>query len=127
MKRIFQVSLFVLSMLAAVSCSKEYEEKYDSIYRTDAEGNEVPRMFTWYDIASSTGTLPIVIYYSGSWTVDFAEEPGWAYLDRKSGTGVSYIHVGYLQNNTGNNRSLLLKLSCDNGETLDITINQATV
>lgn len=127
MKRIFQLSFIALSMLAVVSCGKEYEEKYMSIYRTDAEGNEVPRMFTWYDITSSTGTLPIVIYYSGSWTVDFAEEPGWAYLDRTSGSGVSYIHVGYLQNNTGNNRSLLLKLSCDNGETLGITINQATV
>lgn len=114
-------------MFSISSCSKDYVEEYNSIYRTDAEGNTVPRMFTWYDVTSSTGTLAIAIYYSGSWTISFAEEPDWAYLDKTSGEGVQYIHVGYLQNNTGNNRSLLLKLSCDNGESLDITINQATV
>lgn len=127
MKRIIKL-LFALSLLAAApSCSKDYEERYDSIFRTDFDGNKVPIMFTWYDVNSSTGTLAIVIYYSGGWTVGFADDPDWAYIDRTSGHGVHYIHVGYLQNGTGADRSLLLKLRCDNGEELEITINQATV
>lgn len=125
MKRLLTILTVIAGLIVAWSCSKDYVETYDTLFRTDAEGNSVPRMFTWYDVTSSTGTLAIVVYYSGEWTVNFADEPDWAYLDKTGGKGVQYIHVGYLQNNSSNTRALLLKLNCDNGESLDITINQA--
>lgn len=127
MKRLLTLILVALLGAFAASCEKAYEESYHSLFRTDEAGNRVPRMFTWYDVTSATGTLAIPIYYSGKWTVQFAEDSSWAYLDRTEGTGIVTIHVGYLQNDTGAMRSLILRLTCDNSETLDITINQASV
>ncbi|MBR0247191.1 MAG: BACON domain-containing protein [Bacteroidales bacterium] len=127
MKRQLVILLTVFLGVFAISCSKTYEETYPSLFRTDEAGNRVPRMFTWYDISSASGTLAIPIYYSGNWQIRFAEESTWAYLDRNSGTGVVPLHVGYLQNSTGATRTLILKLTCDNGELLDITIIQPSV
>ena len=126
MKRITGI-LIVFFLSLAASCSKAYEENYDSLFRTDAEGRQVPRMFTSYDLTSATGKLPVTVYYSGNWNLHFAEESSWAYLDRTEGKGVITIHVVYLQNDSGLGRSLTLKLECDNGESLDIGINQVSI
>lgn len=112
-------------MLLSSACSKEYVENYDTIYRTDKDGNQVCRMFTEYSFGSSTASHAMIIYYSGNWTIDFTEPVDWAYVDRTSGSGVTYIHVGLLQNDSGNARSAVLRLTCDNGETADITITQS--
>lgn len=116
--------LMVFVLLMSVSCSKDYVEEYSSIYRTDKDGNKVCMMFTSYDFGSSTDTHAMVIYYSGKWSVDFVDPVGWAYLDRTSGEGVTFLHVGLLEND-GAERMAVIRLTCDNGETADITITQS--
>ena len=120
------VKYIMLSMIIILaSCSKDYVEDYSSIYRTDKDGNKICRMFTSYDFGSSTATHAIVIYYSGKWEIDFVEPVDWAYVDRTAGEGVTFLHVGLLQND-GTERMAVLRLKCDNGETADITITQAS-
>ena len=58
--------------------------------------------------------------------MEFTEDVDWAYLDRNSGSGVTYIHVGVLQNDSGAERTAVIRLTCDNGETADISITQAS-
>lgn len=116
----------VILLLGAVSCSKEYVEEYSTIYRTDKDGNKVCRLFTEYNVNAATASHAMVIYYSGNWTVEFTEDVDWAYLDRNSGSGVTYIHVGVLQNDSGAERTAVIRLTCDNGETADISITQAS-
>ena len=116
----------MLSMIIILaSCNKDYVEDYSSIYRTDKDGNKICRMFTSYDLGSSTATHAMVIYYSGKWEIDFVEPVDWAYVDRTVGEGVMFLHVGLLQND-GAERMAVLRLKCDNGETADITITQAS-
>lgn len=122
MKNIFRILLLVLIL---ASCDKAYEESYPSLYRTDKDGNEVPIMFTNYEITAPTGELAIVVYYSGKWTASFTSETDWAYIDREQGEGIKFLHLGYLRNDSGNNRSLILRIDADNGENLEITITQA--
>ena len=112
-------------MFVLASCSKDYVEDYSSIYRIDEDGNKICRMFTSYDFGSSTATHAMVIYYSGKWEIDFVEPVDWAYVDRTVGEGVTFLHVGLLQND-GAERMAVLRLKCDNGETADITITQAS-
>lgn len=123
MRFVKYIMFSLLSVLA--SCSKEYVEDYSSIYRTDKDGNKICRMFTSYDYNSSTATHAMVIYYSGKWEIDFVESVDWAYVDRTAGEGVTFLHVGLLQND-GAERMAVLRLKCDNGETADITITQAS-
>lgn len=116
----------VVTLLSVCSCEKRFEEHYESIYRTDADGNQVARMITSYKVQSDNGSLPIIVTYSGSWKVSFTQACTWAYLDRNSEHGVRYFHVGYLRNDSGQTRSVTVKLECDNGESLEIEINQAS-
>lgn len=125
MKRIINITISALVLLALASCSKEYVEDYSTIYRTDKDGNKVCRLFTSYDFGSSTASHAMVIYYSGEWEIDFVEPVDWAYLDRTSGKGVTFLHVGVLENE-GSERMAVLRLKCDNGEVADITITQSS-
>ena len=124
MMRFAKYLIFSL-LFVFVCCSKDYVEDYSSIYRTDMDGNKICRMFTSYDFGSSTATHAMVIYYSGKWEIDFVESVDWAYIDRPAGEGVTFLHVGLLQND-GAERMAVLRLKCDNGETADITITQAS-
>lgn len=124
-RRIFVLLISILALSVLSSCEPRFEEYYGSIYRTDAEGNMVPLMVTSYKVRSDNGSLPILVTYSGSWTVSFTDSCPWAYLDRSSERGVKYFHVGYLRNDSPQERNVTVKLSCDNGETLEIAINQA--
>lgn len=114
------------ALLSVSSCEKKFEENYPSIFRTDAQGDKVALMTTSYNVQSDNGSLPILVTYSGSWTISFTEPCTWAYLDRPEGRGVKYFHVGYLRNDSGEARTVTVKLVCDNGETLEIAINQAS-
>ena len=124
MLRFVKYLMFFL-LFISVSCSKEYVEDYSSIYRTDKDGNKICKLFTSYDFGASTATHAMVIYYSGKWEVDFVESVDWAYIDRMSDEGITFLHVGLLQND-GAERMAVLRLKCDNGETADITITQAS-
>lgn len=125
MKKLINMTMSALLLFALTSCSKEYVEDYSTIYRTDKDGNKVCRLFTSYDFGYSTGSHAMVIYYSGEWTIDFVDPVDWAYIDRPAGKGVTFIHVGVLENE-GAERMAVLRLKCDNGEEADITITQSS-
>ena len=105
------VKYLMLSMMfVLVSCSKDYVEEYSSIYCTDEDGNKTCRMFTSYDFGASTATHAMIIYYSGKWEVDFVEPVDWAYIDRTVGEGITFLHVGLLQNDGVERMALLTML-----------------
>lgn len=129
------ISTLALACCLFSSCSKVYEEKWDSIYYTDQYGDKVCRLYTSYKLSNDSTnsytdfpfSLPIAIYYSGSWKAELTSECDWGFIDKTSGEGVHYIHFTYLQNNTGALRYVILRITCDNGETADITLSQDTL
>lgn len=120
-------------MLAgASSCTKAFQENWDSIYYTDEYGDKVCRLYSNYQLTNDSTaqyydipfSLPILICYNGAWKVELTEECDWGFIDRGEGRGAHYIHFTYLQNKTGEKRYAIIRVTCDNGETADITLTQ---
>ncbi|MCQ2183935.1 MAG: hypothetical protein MJY62_00805 [Bacteroidales bacterium] len=128
------ISLLSIGCLAA-SCSKVYQEKWDSLYYIDEFGDKICRLQSTYQLTNDSTDenydipfqLPIAIYYSGTWKAEILGECNWAFLDRTSCTGVHYLHLAYLQNFTGETRYTTIKITCDNGESAEITLTQESL
>ena len=123
MKKTFIIAL-ILGLLS--SCSKPYEERYDSLYYDNPyTGERCSRMFTSYELTAIGDAVAIVVYYSGEWTAALPEDCGWAYITRTAYEGVKTMHFVY-STNDGEERSTVLTIKADNGETLDITFTQSS-
>lgn len=136
MKRIITITLSLLMLgLFFPSCSKPYEETWDSLYYIDGYGDRICRLYSSYELNNDSTSeltdfpfsLPIAIYYSGSWTAELVDDCDWGFLDRSSCSGVHYLHFNYLQNFTGETRSAIIRITCDNGEKADITLIQESL
>lgn len=120
-------AIIILAMvLGAASCTKPYEEVYDSLYYTNPyTGVVTSHMFTSYDLGAIGDAVALVVYYSGSWTASLPDDCDWAYLTRTAYTGVKTMHFVY-STNDGPARETVLTITADNGETLDITFSQSS-
>ena len=108
-------------MIAAVmavslsSCVRDFEERYDTLALDS----------TQYELLSKGGSLMIMVYYSGSWTVSMLEEGvDWAYLTEESGKGIDAFRFRY-DAFEGSVRTVTLKVECDNGDTAEIVLTQS--
>lgn len=121
-----------IAMISATSCAKIYVEKWDSLYYTDEYGQKQCRMLTNIKLNNDPGStmtedpfsMPIAVYYSGKWTAVLKDGCTWGFLDRNDGEGVHYLHFIYMKNDSGQSRSAIMTISCDNGESVDITLYQ---
>jgi hypothetical protein len=124
MKKILNVLLFLSVVFMAGSCSESYTFGHDNLFYTGPDGETYCRMVQKYNLSSASGKLPILLSYSGSWDASIVEEDiDWAFIDRTSGNGTGYIRLFYTTN-TGDKRTLTLRLACDNGENVEITVTQ---
>lgn len=129
--------IFIMAFLGcfAASCAKEYVEKWDSLYYVDEYGDKICRLYSTYELTNDSTSenydipfqLPIAIYYSGRWEAELVGGCDWGFLDRSSCNGVHYLHFSYLQNFTGGVRYATIKITCDNGETAEITLTQESL
>lgn len=136
MKRfyIIIISLLAVGCLAA-SCTKIYKERWSSLYYVDEYGDKICRLQSTYELTNDSTNenydipfqLPIAIYYSGTWNAEILGDCKWAFLDRSSCTGVHYLHFTYLQNFTGETRQAIIRITCDNGESAEITLIQESL
>ncbi len=135
MKKLQYYAAVLVTLCCTASCSERYAETWDSLYYTDQYGERVCRMYETYTLNNDSDgsntdfpfSQPIAVYYSGSWTAEIVTECGWGYVDRAGGKGVHYIHFTYLQNSTGEERYAILRIKCDNGESVDITLTQKSI
>ncbi len=110
--RRFVIAILCALMFAA-SCQTAYRDEYPHL-RVDR---------TYLKIPSDAGSIAIMVYYSGSWTAALDEECDWASLDRRSGSGISAIHLEFGQNLL-EARETSLTLSGGADEPVTITITQ---
>ena len=116
MKTIYKFAILLLSLLAVPSCMEKCEEHYGNLALN----------FTEYKLDAAGGSLMITVYYSSEWTASFEQEPDWAYITRSRGKGVTQLRVVY-EPAASEARTLLLDISCDNGDTATITMKQAGI
>ena len=115
MKNILTYMMILMASVSLMSCSMEYEEKYDSLALNSLE----------YKLLSDGGSLMITVYYSGAWTVSMLEEDvDWGYLTRDRGTGVEPFRFRY-DASVGAQRTVTLKIECDNGDAAEIVLTQS--
>ena len=112
------------ALCLASACDDRFEERYDSLFWTDAEGASHSYMTTGYELGWEEGTLPLTVYYSGRWTAALSDGDGWASVDTPSGNGVGWLHISYRNNRNGKERTATVAISCANGERVDITLRQ---
>lgn len=124
MKKILKVLFFLSVVFTTASCSESYTFGHDDMFYTGPDGETYCYMVQKYNLSSSSGKLPIMLSYTGSWEASIVEnDVNWAFIDRTSGNGTGYIRLFYTTN-TGDKRTLTLRLSCDNGENVEITVTQ---
>ena len=70
------------------------------------------------------GKLLILVDYSGQWEIELDPQTTWAFLDRTNGKGQEYVRLCYDGNTTASERQAFVTLSCDNVETVDISVIQ---
>ena len=113
-----------MALGAVSSCTKPYVEQYDSLYYTNPyTGEQCSHMFTDYELSAIGDAVALVVYYSGGWTASLPEDCDWAYITRTAYEGVKTMHFVY-STNDGPERSTVLTISTDNGETLEVTFTQ---
>lgn len=135
MKKIISIIALALLCAGISSCDKRYEENYDSIYFYDSYGQRHCRMIENYTLNNSSSSKgsedpfvkSICVYYSGHWTVEIEGHCDWAYLSKSEGTGVHYFNFCYEQNATGESRTAVILLSCDNDDELEINLTQESL
>lgn len=135
MKRNIIIIILIAAGCLAASCTKIYQEQWNSLYYLDEYGDKICRLQSTYELTNDSTSdnydipfqLPIAIYYSGSWTAEIVGGCNWGFLDRSSCTGVHYLHFSYLQNFTGSTRQATIRITCDNGESADITLIQESL
>lgn len=128
MKKYLYIIASALLLSVAASCDRPFNEQWDSLYYTDEEGARICRLIQEYKLKNDgSEALAIAVYYSGTWTVEFVDEPDWAFIREAKNTGVHYFHVDYAPNETGTIRYVTLRINCDNGETCDIDLSQESM
>lgn len=113
MKRSLVFLLLSLTLLVAAGCTRAYQDTYEHL-RVDR---------TLLIIPAEEGTIPIMVYYSGSWKAALDETCDWASLDATAGSGITAIHLHY-QDNILTARETVLTLSNDKDDPVTITITQ---
>ncbi len=102
-----------LALLFAAGCTHAYKDTYDHL-RVDR---------TLLKLPAEEGTIPIMVYYSGSWHAALDETCDWADLDASSGSGITAIHLHYMENIL-TARETALTLSNGKDDPVIITITQ---
>ena len=115
MKRFLAYMIVAMMSVSMTSCVRDFEERYDRLALDS----------TQYKLLPKGGSLMIMVYYSGSWTVSMMEEGvDWAYLTEESGKGIDAFRFRY-DPSEGTARTVTLKVECDNGDTADIVLTQS--
>jgi hypothetical protein len=123
MKNIFYLVSVLFAALVLSSCEKE-TAGYDTLYGVGPDGQTYCRIPQLYNIAKVGGKLLILVDYSGQWEIELDPQTTWAFLDRTNGKGQEYVRLCYDGNTTASERQAVVTLSCDNGETVDISVIQ---
>ncbi len=123
MKKILYMMSVLFAALLMGSCQKE-PAGYDSLYRVGPDGEKYCLLPQLYKIAKVGDRLLILVDYSGAWEVSLDEQTDWAFLDRTSGHGQEYVRLCYNGNNTTSERTATVTITCDNGESVAISIIQ---
>ena len=118
MKNIFYLVSVLFAALVFSSCEKE------NLYGVGPDGQTYCRIPQLYNIGKVGGKLLILVDYPGQWEVSLDQQTTWAFLDRTNGKGLEYVRLCYDGNTTASERQAVVTLSCDNGETVDISVIQ---
>ena len=111
MKRLIifiSAALFLLG-----SCNSKFEESYPQLKIDLAE----------YTLELSGGRFMVYVYYDGAWTMTLPVNVTWARIENGSGNGVGYSYVVY-DMGIPQERSTVVTVTADNGQTATFTINQ---
>lgn len=123
MKKLIQILIVMSAVLMPFGCSERFEHEYDSLYYMGPDTTEYCHMPLKYSLSSSSGKLPVLVTYSGSWDASLDSLTDWAFLDRKSGDGIGYIRMFYTSN-PDTLRTTAITLVCDNGDEAQIIVEQ---
>ncbi|MBQ6688021.1 MAG: Ig domain-containing protein [Bacteroidales bacterium] len=108
---------FIILISAALcllnSCNGKFEESYDSLKLDMSE----------YELLLEGGRFMVYVYYNGSWTMELPSDVTWARIEEGSGTGIGYAYVVY-DMGIPEDRSAVVTVTADNGETATFTISQ---
>lgn len=133
MKKIINILSALLVLAGVFSCEKPYEDRYDSLFYYDEEGQQYCRMQENYTLNNNPEShtqcevafsKPICVYYSGHWTVEFKFPCDWGFLTKSGDTGVHYFDFRYTQNTSGETRTAVIVIKCDNGDECEINLTQ---
>ncbi len=123
MKKLIYILTVMSTVLMSFGCSERFEHDYDSLYYMGPDTTEYCHMPLKYSLSSSSGKLPVLVTYSGSWDASLDSLTDWAFLDRKSGDGIGYIRMFYTSN-PDTLRTTAITLVCDNGDEAQIIVEQ---
>lgn len=118
-----RLAALATALLCVLNCSEKYEYGYDSLYYAGPDGALLCRIPQTYNLPAAQGKLPLVVPYAGQWHTSLEGGSGWASVDAGTMRGPGYVHLFY-EANPGEERSLLLLIGCDNGETVEISVRQ---
>ena len=109
-----KIMIFIaVVLLGSAACSQKFEERYDKI-RSDYE---------FLNVGAVADTIPMMVYYSGTWKAEVEEGCEWMSVDLPQGEGVKVLHV-ITTDNDGPVRAAELYLIAQQ-DTLSINVQQS--
>ena len=106
-------TIALLAILLAAGCQKPFNEHYSELRLNSDE----------YQVSSDEGKCVITVYYSGAWSVSASSSAAWASVENGNNDGIGDFRLLYTKNE-GPSRSCSFTLSCDNGESREISLVQ---
>ena len=106
-----KISLYILALLAALSCAK------------NAEYDQTLGLLSEYNILSADGgSTQVAVFSNTDWTVEMDHPVSWASIDRLGGSKCSYLVFDF-EANFGRARRVLLVFKAG-GETMTLNMYQ---
>ena len=130
MRKFINKYIFVVSAcLAAISsCQDIYIDEYE----------ELALDYTKLNVKREGGNFAFMVYYSGDWTIELDKEVSWAKLEKRSGTGITPVHIDVEENfafkrsfnmiiTAGSNRDTVLVTQAPAVDTPHLRFNEQSV
>ncbi|MBO4670951.1 MAG: BACON domain-containing protein [Bacteroidales bacterium] len=104
-----RIALFILMLLAAVSCREKYEY------------NQTLGLLSEYNVLSNSGgSTQVAVFSNTSWTVELDHPVAWASIDRFNGIKSGYLVFDYDVNYGRSRRVILVFKAGDQTRTLNM-------
>lgn len=122
MKNIFKVLLVLSIIITTYSCSDRdmpYEPEFSNTFKVELEGGKNA-------ISAEGGTLKIIIQAdTNGWWTTMTDGVNWSRISKKFGAGDYILPVTIDKNNTGEARSVTVRVHCTYDlPPVDLVINQ---